>query len=100
MCQAYDGERRFLEAMSDRPQYEAGEGEEWRSFYDQHRGGRGSVIMVTAFPPDGDFAHARVGIFSCIETAEDWAATFSDEHQIVFSPYVVDEPDFGNVATN
>lgn len=31
MCQAFDGERKFLMAMDDHPKYEAGEGEDWRS---------------------------------------------------------------------
>lgn len=77
---------------------EAGEGEEWRGFYHQHRGGHGNVIMVTAVPPSGDLRRARLAVFSCIETAEKFAETFSDEHQIIFAPYVVDEPDFGNAT--
>jgi len=66
--------------MSQHQKYEAGEGEEWRDFYTQHRGGAGNVIMVTVFPPNSDFHGASVGLFSCIETAEKWAATFPDDH--------------------
>lgn len=84
--------------MSQHQKYEAGEGEEWRDFYTQHRGGAGNVIMVTVFPPNSDFHGASVGLFSCIETAEKWAATFPDDHPTVFAPYVVDEPDYGNAA--
>lgn len=76
--------------------YEAGEGEEWRGFYDQHRGGTGNIILVSIF---GDGLE-RVAMFSCIERAEEWADTFGDDARVVFSPYVIDEPDFGNVPTN
>ena len=78
----------------------AGEGEEWRGFYNQHRGGSGNIIMVTAVPPSGELRKARIAMFSCIESAEEWAQTFSDEHQVIFAPYVIDEPDFGNAVTN
>lgn len=77
--------------------YEAGEGEEWRGFYNEHRGGSGAVIMVTVF--DGGLPN-RMGVFSCIERAEEWAAKLGDDVQIVFSPHVVDEPYFGNVPKN
>ncbi len=101
MCQAYDGERKFLEAMASMERRnEAGEGEEWREFYNQHRGGAGAIIMVTAVPPTGDLHKAEIAMFSCIERAEDWAATFSDKHQVIFAPYVVDEPDFGIATRN
>lgn len=79
---------------------EAGEGEEWRGFYNQHRGGRGNIIMVSVFPPSGDFHKARIAMFSCIEAAETWAATHPEDHQVIFAPYVVDEPDFGNAVKN
>lgn len=80
--------------------YEAGEGEEWRGFYNQHRGGSGNIIMVTVVPPSGKLTRARVAMFSCIERAEKWAATFSEQHQVIFAPYVVDEPDYGNTVKN
>lgn len=76
-------------------QYEAGEDEEWRAFYDAHRGGAGNIIMVSVF---GDRKLDRVAVFSCIENAEKWAATFGDDVPVVFSPYVVDEPEFGNAT--
>lgn len=100
MCQAFDGERKFLMAMDDHPKYEAGEGEEWRGFYNQHRGGSGNVIVVTAIPPSLDLRRARLAVFSCIEAAEKFAETFSEKHKIIFAPYVVDEPDFGNAVKN
>lgn len=76
--------------------YEAGEGEEWRSFYNQHRGGAGNIIMVSAF--GATRSDMRVAMFSCIERAEEWAATLGDDVQVVFSPHVVDEPDYGNAV--
>lgn len=80
--------------------YEAGEGEEWRDFYNQHRGGSGAIIMVTAVPPSGDLRKARIAMFSTIDKAETWADTFGAKCQIVFAPYVVDEPDYGNATKN
>ncbi|CAN1724457.1 protein of unknown function [Hyphomicrobium sp. 1Nfss2.1] len=75
----------------------AGEGEEWREFYNQHRGGAGNVILVSVFG-GGDLD--RVAMFGSIERAEEWAASLGDEVQVVFSPHVVDEPDFGNARKN
>lgn len=74
--------------------YEAGEGEEWRSFYNEHRGGAGNIIMVSVFGQKK--SDMRVAMFSCIERAEEWAAKLGDEVQVVFSPHVIDEPEFGN----
>ncbi|WP_296201744.1 hypothetical protein [uncultured Hyphomicrobium sp.] len=75
--------------------FEAGEGEEWRGFYNEHRGGSGNIIMVSVF---GNAP--RVAMFSSIERAEEWANAFGDDTQVVFSPHVVDEPDFGNATPN
>lgn len=77
--------------------YEAGEGEGWREFYNAHRGGTGPIIMVSVFDDDG---FPRVAMFGSIERAEEWAATLGDEVRVVFSPHVVDEPDFGNARNN
>lgn len=76
-------------------EHEAGEGEEWRAFYNKHRGGTGNVIMVSVF---GGGKLNRVAMFSCIENAEKWASTFGDDVPVVFSPHVVDEPEFGNAT--
>ena len=76
--------------------FEAGEGEEWREFYDQHRGGAGNIIMVSVF--GNRKSENRVAMFSCIEKAEQWADTFGDGVQVVFSPHVIDEPEFGNAV--
>lgn len=84
--------------MSEPTQYEVGEGEEWRGYYNQHRGGSGPIIMVSVFGPKR--SDMRVAMFSCIEKAEAWAATLGDDVQVVFSPHVVDEPDFGNATKN
>lgn len=37
----------------------------------------------------------RFAVFSCIEKAEAWATGF-DHVSVIFSPHVVDEPEFGN----
>lgn len=76
--------------------FEAGKGEEWRGFYEQHRGGSGNIIMVSVFLDGMD----RVAMFSSIERAEEWANTLGDDVSVVFSPHVVDEPDFGNALKN
>ena len=77
--------------------FEAGEGEQWREFYNLHRGG-GNVIMVMIANP-GEVYPTRFAIFSCIETAEEWAyQVASDDHNVCFAPFVIDEPDFGNAT--
>jgi hypothetical protein len=64
-------------------------------FYDRHRGGSGNVIVVHAYSDDDQIT----GVFSSIETAQAWRDSLDeDEWTCVFAPYVVDEPDFGNVT--
>ena len=65
-------------------------------FYRIHRGGAGNVIMVMAFNNGKD----KIGVFGSIETAQKWALQFGGEWHCVFSPFIVDEPDFGNVKRN
>lgn len=61
-------------------------------FYAKHRGGSGSVIIVMAINKNAE----RMGVFGSIETAQLWALEFGDDWHCIFSPYVVDEPGFGN----
>lgn len=76
--------------------YAAGEGEEWRDFYTAHRGGTGNIIMVTVFLHGAGLD--RMAMFSSIERAEEWADRFGEHAHVVFAPYVVDEPEFGNAT--
>lgn len=66
-------------------------------FYAKHRGGSGNVILVMAF---NKRAGDRMAVFGSIETAQRWALDLSDDWHCVFSPYVVDEPGFGNETKN
>jgi hypothetical protein len=62
-------------------------------FYNTHRGGSGAVILVLEFSGDDEIR----GIFGSIESAHNWRNTLGDEYVCVFSPYVVDCPEWGNV---
>lgn len=63
-------------------------------FYKAHRGGAGNVVMVFA----SNKCDERFAIFGSIETAQAWALKLGDSFACAFVPYVVDEPDFGNVT--
>ena len=63
-------------------------------FYRHHRGGSGAVLLVTAI-------HDRTkkqqhGIFGSIETAQEWRRALGEDWTCVFSPFIVDDPDWGN----
>ena len=65
-------------------------------FYERHRGGSGNVVVVFAY---SEFNYDELtGIFSSIEKAHAWRDTLGDEWTCIFAPYVVDEPDYGNVT--
>jgi hypothetical protein len=64
------------------------------NFYACHRGGSGAVIMVTAVHDRSKME--RYGIFGSMETAQEWRRSLGDEFTCVFSPYIVDDPDWGN----
>ncbi len=65
-------------------------------FYKTHRGGTGAVVLVIAIN-DSTKEH-RHGIFGSIETAEAWRDTLGDDVTCVYSPYVVDCPEWGNIT--
>lgn len=65
------------------------------AFYANHRGGSGAVIRVIAIHRTGK---ERNGIFGSIETAQEWRRSLGDNFTCVFSPYIVDDPDWGNEA--
>jgi hypothetical protein len=67
-------------------------------FYERHRGGWGPVIVVFAACPRRKRQPNRVAVFGSIETAQEWAFSLGADWHCVFSPYVVDEPDFGNAT--
>ena len=70
--------------------------EELDEFYRKHRGGSGSVIIVSAYG-DGD---ERQAVFGSVEAAREWSDALGESWSCIFSPYVVDEPDFGNTVAH
>lgn len=62
-------------------------------FYRAHRGGSGNVILVIAINDEGERRH---GIFGSIEIAQAWRNTLAEDWACVYSPYIVDDPEFGN----
>jgi hypothetical protein len=68
-----------------------------KQFYEDHAaGGAGNVVVAHVQFDEGE----RIGIFSSIENAQVWADTFEDNgacNGVVFVPYVVDVPEYGNV---
>lgn len=72
-------------------------GAEASLFYQRHRGGQGAVVVATAI--HGEDGDERTGIFSCIETAQAWSDALGERWACVFCPYIVDDPDWGNEAS-
>lgn len=69
--------------------------DEAEQFFQNHRGGSGAVVVVTAVRDDGQ---EQTGIFGSIETAHEWRRSLGDKFTCVFAPYIVDDPDWGNEA--
>jgi|HigsolmetaAR201D_1030396.scaffolds.fasta_scaffold14837_4 hypothetical protein len=67
-------------------------------FWQKHRGGSGAVVVVFAINEETN--EEQVEVFSCIENAEAWGETLGPEWNCVFSPKVVDHPDFGHATVN
>ena len=70
---------------------------EEEAFFKNHRGGSGAVIRVIAI--DDRTHEERNGIFGSIDTAQEWRRSLGDGFTCVFSPYIVDDPDWGNEAS-
>lgn len=70
--------------------------DEAAAFYRNHRGGSGAVILVTAI--NGSTKEQRHGIFGSVELANAWRDHLPDEFVCVYSPYIVDDPEWGNEA--
>lgn len=72
---------------------------ETQAFFKSHtESGASYVVAVYVFDDEGGHV---LGLFSTLENAHAWADTFEGEPRItscLFSPYVVDVPEFGNVA--
>jgi hypothetical protein len=69
------------------------------AFYAAHAaGGPGNVVLALAQPIIADHGE-RIGVFSTIAKARAWADTLSEDEfaGVVFSPYVIDVPEYGNV---
>ena len=67
-------------------------------FYAEHEaGGPTHVVMAIGVCKGSD--GFRNGIFSTIAKARAWANTLSDDEyeHVVFAPYIVDVPEYGNV---
>jgi hypothetical protein len=66
-------------------------------FWAEHAaGGPGNVVAAYARRNDGG---ETLGIFSTIALAEAWAESLDEEEYagVVFAPYVIDVPEYGNV---
>lgn len=66
-------------------------------FYQAHRGGSGRVLLAQGFE-DGDLA--IMGIFSSIETLNAFTEKCADHLRWIISPYIVDDPEWGDRQTN
>lgn len=67
------------------------------AFYAEHAaGGPGNVVAVHAMRRDG---RERLGVFSTFEKARAWSDSLSEREysSVVFAPYVIDVPEYGNV---
>lgn len=64
-------------------------------FYRKHRGGSGPVILMIVVDDFGDDPDA-FHIFGSIEAAHAHRDTLGDNVTCVFSPYIVDDPGWGD----
>lgn len=64
-------------------------------FYERHCAMPGGVVIAFCYSADGD--EMVSGVFSSLEKASEWVATHQDEGSVIFSPYVIDQPEYGNV---
>lgn len=75
-------------------------GESWindiltRNLYLEHCSSNNGVVLVNAINGDN---HIN-GIFSCLEKAQQWTDGLGDEWACIFSPFIIDEPDYGNAV--
>lgn len=65
------------------------------AFYRHHRGGMGAVVVATAIH---NWKPELTGIFGSLETAQSWGNHLGNAYTIVYAPYIVDDPDWGNEA--
>lgn len=66
-----------------------------RDFMDSHDTHPGGVWIVEVYI-HGE--HEITGVFTSSEKAEAYAISFGDGAKSVITPYVLDEPYFGNIA--
>lgn len=70
-------------------------------FYARHCAFKGAVVLVTVFSDGGEKEH--VGVFSNIDSAKAWSDRVHDKEADVeaalFSPYIIDVPDYGNIPS-
>lgn len=65
-------------------------------FYKHHRGGVGCVILVSSFRDSEE----RQAIFGSIELANSYMDRLGEDWANVATPFIVDDPDWGNEKTN
>jgi hypothetical protein len=73
------------------------EQDEVAAFFASHCSTPGGVIVVEVWA-DGE--RQQTGIFRSFDKAMAWRDRFGDDGAAIFSPYVLDEPDFGNVPAD
>lgn len=66
-------------------------------YYRRHCSIYGGVVVAFHIKDDGGVD--VLGIFSTLEKAHEWVDEHVDEGDLLFSPYVVDEPEFGNIPS-
>lgn len=62
-----------------------------QAFFARHDAHPQGVYLVTVYPEQ------RTAVFKTKAAADAWLATLPDESTAVVAPFVIDEPDFGNV---
>jgi DNA replication protein DnaC len=69
------------------------------AFFAKHCATPGAVIIVQIIGERGE--QERMGVFSSLAQAQEWADTFDadDATAALFAPYIINEPDFGNIPT-
>lgn len=72
---------------------------EIEAFYAKHAECGPSHVVVAHIYRQG--SHEITGVFSTLQKAREWVDSFgADDHDdvaAIFSPYVIDTPEFGNV---
>jgi hypothetical protein len=69
--------------------------EETDKFFADHVAhGSTHVVVAHVMLEDGAERH---GVFSSLEKAEAWADEIDEDGDVVFVPYIIDHPEYGNI---